>query len=100
MPELIRPSYSPRKDQLFAQLLAQGQTMPQRQPMPQGMEPQPGQTSQLAQLMAAQPQPFRPRFTPDQPHLPPELVRPGDSEAKRQTARMTTAEVQRRARGI
>ena len=23
MPELIRPSYSPRKDQLFAQLLAQ-----------------------------------------------------------------------------
>ena len=94
MPELIRPSYSPRKDQLFAQLLAQ------RQPMPQGMEPQPGQTSQLAQLMAAQPQPFRPRFTPDQPHLPPELVSPGDSEAKRQTARMTTAEVQRRARGI
>ena len=45
MPELIRPSYSPRKDQLFAQLLAQAQTMPQRQTMPQGMEPQPGQTS-------------------------------------------------------
>ena len=56
MPELIRPSYSPRKDQLFAQLLAQGQTMPQ------GMEPQPGQISQLAQLMAAQPQPFLDRY--------------------------------------
>ena len=58
MPELIRPSYSPRKDQLFAQLLAQGQPMP-LQPMPQPQGPQ------LAQMMAAQQPQFRPRYAPD-----------------------------------